>query len=83
LIFASGALDVATPPSLFRSARIARSAQRVTVDLSLVTFIDAAGLSAIVKLRNKVLARGQEFHLIGIKARHRRVFIMGGLGRIL
>lgn len=83
LILASGDFDIAIPASMLSSGRIPRAAQSVTLDLSSVAFIDASGLGAVVTLRNEVLASGRTFHLTGVNAGQRRVFLNGGLRSIL
>lgn len=55
----------------------------VKVDLSGLSFIDAAGLGAFVRARQVLATRGQLLELIGAPASIRRVFHLGGLEALL
>ena len=55
----------------------------VTVDLSGLSFIDAAGLGTFVRARQLLAARGQLLELIGAPAPVRRVFRLAGLEALL
>ncbi|MDA8294982.1 MAG: STAS domain-containing protein [Actinomycetota bacterium] len=55
----------------------------VTVDLSGLSFIDAAGLGAFVRARQALALRGQLLELIGAPALVRGVFQLAGLGALL
>jgi anti-sigma B factor antagonist len=79
----SGEIDIATAGAAFDSAQIRHQAEQITVDLSRVTFIDAAGLGALVRLRNDLMAAGGDLRLAGVHPRHARLFVIGGLGSLL
>ena len=70
-VTASGELDVVSAPALTEaiSAVAARFAS-VTLDLSAVTFMDGAGLSALLGARRRMLADGT---LLQIRTPHHRV----------
>jgi anti-anti-sigma factor len=53
------------------------------VDLSEVTFMDVAGVSLLVALRNRQLAHGGRVHLRRVPAQVTRVLQLTGLAEIL
>ena len=55
----------------------------VTVDCAELRFIDAAGLGALVQLRNTVTSGGQDLVLHGVSPRVTRTFHLGGLSHLL
>jgi anti-anti-sigma factor len=77
LIAVRGELDVATAPK-FRAAVKGLcqpgTASSVTVDLSRLDFIDAAGLGALISLRNAVHQSGGTVRVRSPKSHVRRVF---------
>jgi anti-sigma B factor antagonist len=79
----AGEIDFATAADAFGPGQIARSAQRVVLDFSEVTFIDAAGLGAVVRLRNFVRASGGVVGLIALPPKIERIFVLGGLQVLL
>jgi len=78
-----GELDMATAPSLVQSVGILTDAEIVALDLSRVTFLDAAGLGAIVAIRIDLAAVGGTLVLTGIQPGQARVFLMAGLASLL
>jgi anti-sigma B factor antagonist len=78
-----GELDVLTARPALDTRHIPRQAVAVTVDLTRVTFLDAAGLGAIVGLRNELIAAGGSLRITGASARVTRIFALGGLDMIL
>jgi anti-sigma B factor antagonist len=67
VVGATGEIDVATAPA-FRAAlagAVDRS-PRLVVDLSCVTFLDCAGLSALATVVRRVRANGEVPHLVGV-----------------
>ncbi len=83
LVSPTGELDLVTAPAVFDSARILRHTEHVTIDLSRVSFIDAGGLGAIVRLRSDLIAAWGTLELVGVTPRHARVFALGGLATLL
>jgi anti-sigma B factor antagonist len=65
LVTVSGELDVATGPLLARALRaeVARATAGICLDLRAVTFMDAAGLRAVVDAANALGQRGQQLTL--------------------
>ena len=55
----------------------------ITVDLTGVCFIDAAGLGSLVGLANHLAARGAKLSVVGASPRLRRVFDIVQLGGLL
>lgn len=53
-----GELDAETAPGLVSALRSARGATHLRVDLSGVTFIDASGLSALIRVLNEARSAG-------------------------
>lgn len=78
-----GELDLRTARSALDCRRLRRQATVLTVDLAEVTFLDAAGLGAIVRLRNDLIAAGGSLRLTGASPRVARIFALGGLAAIL
>ena len=66
VVCAAGEIDVATAPA-FRAALVnaAERSQRLVVDLSAVTFLDCAGLSALATVVRRLRATGDVLHLVG------------------
>jgi len=62
----AGELDIATAADAFGLGRIVGSARRVILDFSGVTFIGAAALGAVVRLRNFALGSGGDIELIAL-----------------
>ena len=81
----SGELDVATAHFVRDAIRPLRAARppTITLDLAEVTFIDGAGLGAIVAARNAVTQHGTTLVICGACPRIVRTFGLGGLERLL
>lgn len=59
LLCVAGEVDVATAPGLRRAGMAEiRAGRRLTVDLAEVTFLDAAGVSALVALHRAAVGAG-------------------------
>jgi len=70
-VTASGELDVVSAPALTEAiVAVAARWASVTIDLSAVTFMDGAGLSALVGARTRMLADGS---VLRIRTPHQRV----------
>lgn len=79
----SGELDVHTGPDFTRAAvaalELLPSGSTVTVDLSGLTFLDCAGVSALLGARRRVLARGGHLSLVGIPDRVQHLLTLTGV----
>lgn len=56
---------------------------KVVVDLSRVTFIDAAGLGAFVKAKHRLEQQGDQLVIVNASSRVRRVFLLADLASLL
>jgi anti-anti-sigma factor len=81
----SGELDVLTGPKLAAAGAMVLRDGSGPVALSLreVAFIDAAGLGAIVSLRNSLVGAGRELLLVEVPRRIRIVFRCAGLAGLV
>jgi anti-anti-sigma factor len=83
LVALAGELDFAAVPLLFDGlARFGKPGD-IIIDLSELTFIDAAGLGAAVHVRNTQLANGFDLHIVRANPLITRVFRLGGLSQLL
>jgi anti-sigma B factor antagonist len=82
-----GELDLATAGELRQACEVVECGLgpgvSVVVDLAELRFVDAAGLGALVRLRNRVRAAGAELTVVDPSPQVRRVFEHAGLGGIL
>ncbi|WP_055590911.1 STAS domain-containing protein [Peterkaempfera griseoplana] len=84
VVTARGDIDLATAPSLRRRLADALATHpEVVVDMSQVTFMDCAGLSALVDARNRADAHGGRLLLRGTNDKVRRLLTLTGLHRRL
>ena len=77
VVRAEGELDLATAPVLVRAASAALSTSsepRLVVDLSAVTFIDAAGLRALLRVADRAAAARRDVMVIEPAGAARRIF---------
>ncbi len=82
LVLLRGELDVLNCESLERELDdIAHST--VIVDLSGLTFIDAAGINALVRLGRTLESRSDELVIVNASRWIRRVFELAGAARLL
>ena len=82
-IFLAGELDFATTANLLTRDDLRHLGGVMTIDMSDVTFVDAAALGAIVHLRNNVIAAGGTLVLAAVSAYISNVFTVAGLVAIL
>ncbi|KDN87972.1 STAS domain-containing protein [Kitasatospora cheerisanensis] len=79
-----GEIDVDTAPALCRALADALESHReVVLDLSEVTFMDCAGLGALVRARNQADRSGRRLILCGAGRRVVRLLELTGLHRLL
>jgi anti-sigma B factor antagonist len=74
----AGEVDVATVESFRHALLAAQRSHRVVVDLSAVTFMDSAGVNALVGAYHRV-SGDDELRLVGLRPNVRRVFEITGL----
>lgn len=78
----AGELDLETAAEVrWMLRRVAGSA--VVVDLSRLTFIDAAGVSALLLVRRQLEAAGRRFSIRRARGPVRRVFDLSGLDHLI
>jgi anti-anti-sigma factor len=75
-----GELDACSAPELIQASHELDPWVSVTICLESVEFIDAAGLGALVTLRERQRAAGGTLTVINAPSRIARVFALGGLG---
>ena len=79
-----GEIDLHVSPSVTASlnARIEKKPQRLVVDLSDVTYIDSAGLAALIEAMQKVEGYGGKFLLAGLQETVRSIFEISRLDQV-
>ncbi|HEY6744326.1 MAG TPA: STAS domain-containing protein [Mycobacteriales bacterium] len=80
-----GELDIATAP-LLRAALdgvYARRPERVEVDLSGITFLDASSIATLIAARRRLAAQRAALVLVDPSSIARRVIRLAGLDRVL
>jgi anti-anti-sigma factor len=80
----AGEIDISTVTRLReRLFELATSGRHLVIDLDQVTFIDSAGLSALVGTANQAAAHGTSVHVVCARPKIRKVFRLTGLDRRL
>jgi anti-sigma B factor antagonist len=81
----AGELDIATVDQLSDAvtAFLRTGPGALVLDLTGLTFIDAAGLGRIVRINNAQHASGQTMRVVGSSPKITWVFTLGGLGHLL
>ena len=79
-----GEIDLHVSPVVTASltAMIEKKPPRVVIDLSDVTYIDSAGLAALIQAMQKVEAYGGKFLLAGLQATVRSIFEISRLDQV-
>ncbi|PYJ37141.1 MAG: anti-sigma factor antagonist [Verrucomicrobia bacterium] len=79
-----GEIDLHVSPSVTASlnAMIEKKPRRLVVDLSDVTYIDSAGLAALIQAMQKVEAYGGKFLLAGLQETVRSIFEISRLDQV-
>jgi anti-sigma B factor antagonist len=79
-----GEIDLHVSPVVTASltAMIEKKPERVVVDLSNVTYIDSAGLAALIQAMQKVEAYGGKFLLAGLQETVRSIFEISRLDQV-
>jgi anti-sigma B factor antagonist len=79
LITAAGELDLATAPALAGTVRgLDRAGELVTLDLRALTFMDVAGLRALIDARRFVRRTGRRLQILGPGEQVARVLELTG-----
>ncbi len=79
-----GEIDLHVSPVVTASldAMIEKKPERVVIDLSGVTYIDSAGLAALIQAMQKVEAYGGRFLLAGLQETVRSIFEISRLDQV-
>lgn len=77
-----GELDLSSEARLMALLLTAEDADNAIIDMSETTYIDSTVLSCLVKLKNRLIARGGRVYLTGVQPNVRRVFTITGLDRV-
>jgi len=79
-----GEIDLHVSPTVTASlnAMIEKKPKRLVVDLSHVTYIDSAGLAALIEAMQKVEACGGKFALAGLQETVRSIFEISRLDQV-
>ena len=79
-----GEIDLHVSPSVTASLNqmIEKKPERVVIDLSDVTYIDSAGLAALIQAMQKVEAYGGKFSLAGLQETVRSIFEISRLDQV-
>jgi anti-anti-sigma factor len=79
-----GEIDLHVSPSVTASlnAMIEKKPRRLVVDLSDVTYIDSAGLAALIQAMQKVEGYGGKFLLAGLQETVRSIFEISRLDQV-
>ena len=80
----TGEIDLHVSPVITASlnAMIEKKPERVVIDLSDVTYIDSAGLAALIQAMQKVEAYGGKFLLAGLQETVRSIFEISRLDQV-
>ncbi|HEY7002283.1 MAG TPA: STAS domain-containing protein [Candidatus Udaeobacter sp.] len=79
-----GEIDLHVSPTVTASlnAMIERKPERMVIDLSDVSYIDSAGLAALIQAMQKVEAYGGKFRLAGLQETVRSIFEISRLDQV-
>ena len=79
-----GEIDLHVSPSVTASLNemIAKKPERLVVDLSEVSYIDSAGLAALIEAMQKVEEYGGKFLLVGLQETVRSIFEISRLDQV-
>jgi anti-sigma B factor antagonist len=81
----TGDLDLETSPHLLAGAEphLADGGKNLVVDLSRLEFIDSSGLSALIRINQRVTASGRQLVIISPAPRVAKAFEITGLDQVL
>ena len=81
-LLVAGEVDMDVAPSLLDSilcAALSYGGHPITVDLGGVTFMDSAGLAALLEAHRRLLAQDQALVIEGVDGRIRRIMELAGV----
>jgi anti-sigma B factor antagonist len=82
IVAVAGELDIATVTQLREClSSLAASGRPLVADLDRVSFVDSAGISALVGAARRAAAHGASLHAVCAQPHIRRVFTLTGLDR--
>jgi anti-sigma B factor antagonist len=81
VVAVAGEVDLATAPDL-ANCLVDLTDRDVAVDLSAVTFLDSAGMAALVRGNQAITAAGHKLHTFGEQDNVRRVLEIAGLDKL-
>ena len=79
----AGEFDLVAVPALIEALANLGKPGDISLDLTELTFIDAAGLGAAVTARNSQLANGYDLQILRANPSVTRVFKLGGLAQLI
>jgi anti-sigma B factor antagonist len=81
----TGDLDLETAPSLLTQVEpyLAGSGGALVVDLGALSFIDSTGLSALIRINQRMSAAGRVFEIIAPRPSVAKAFQITGLNQVL
>lgn len=79
----AGEFDFSAVPRLLEDVASFGEPGDIIIDLTELTFIDASGLGAAVRIRNSQLADGFDLHIVRANRLVTRVFTLGGVAQLL
>ena len=79
-----GEIDLYVSPAISRSidAMVEKKPERIVIDLAQVTYIDSAGLAALILAMQEVEANGGNFFLAGLRETMRSILETSRLDQI-
>jgi anti-sigma B factor antagonist len=84
IVTVAGEIDFATVPRLqARLLALAAAGRPLVVDLDLVSFIDAAGLGALVSAARRAAGHGTSLRVVCARRQTRRLFRITDLDRVI
>src|SRR5207249_7723676 len=82
IVAVTGDIDISTvPPLRERLSELADGGQTLIVDLNRVTFIDSAGLGALVGAARRAAAHGGSLHAVCARPQTRKLLWLTGVDR--
>ena len=83
VVVVAGELDLHSSAVLCERSSHDRDAEVIGLDAGGITFIDSAGLDALLAARKAAMDRGVEFRVVAMSARLARVVEITGVGELL